>query len=296
MDSNEILDLLKRLDGHVPHALLCINSEGSVVAAALPEGSTVDVAAVEGRDIRDLVAKDSKALLFTADHENWHQQVQTLAHELRNPLTTLRGYAALLEREFGNLLDDIGRGYLDRLSATVDRVQSQIEQLLEQSRLLACACQPSLESPNALIQRIAAELKPELERGGIELVLPASPPAVYADPSRLNQVILNLVLNAIQHMGDVASPRIEILAQTTSAGTWIEVSDNGLGLPPSEQIRIQELFDCARSGRDWRSTGLGLSIVKRILAMHGGRVEVESTPDEGTMFRAFFPHSTKPDR
>jgi PAS domain S-box-containing protein len=217
------------------------------------------------------------------------ETLQSVAHELRSPLSSLRAFAQLLERDFGAHLDEIGRKYIERLRSNADRVQTLLEELIDHTWIRGRELKRCWTSASEIFESLAAQLKPELDERGIHLFLPEDPDPIFADPRRLTQVVLNLLQNAIHHMGDVEAPEICISVQASPAGTTLEVRDNGYGIPA--ELRIFEFFSCTGRARDWRGKGLGLSIVKRIVQAHGGHVEVDSRPGAGAAFRAFFPSS-----
>jgi signal transduction histidine kinase len=222
--------------------------------------------------------------------QSLEESIQSMAHDLRSPLCSVRGFASLLERDFAPLLGETGCGYLDRLRSSVDRMQGLLEELLELSRVRQALGPRVWLAPRDLFASLAAELKPQLEERAIELALSGDPPLVYADPTRFYQVVLNLVTNAIQHMGSHSDPRIEIAVECRESSRVLVVRDNGCGIDPDDQQRIFELFTRGK-GSGGRSTGLGLALVKRIMAAHGGRIAVVSTPGSGATFEASFPDS-----
>lgn len=215
--------------------------------------------------------------------------IERVAHDMRNPLASLVGFTTLLRNEFGERLDKVGHGYLDNLRANIDRVGEQLEQLIELGRIPERELERARILSNVVFTEIAQELKPQLERSGARLLLPSDPLPVYANKQRFQQVVLNLVMNAVQHMGTVEDPEIRIELKPVDGGHLLAVSDNGLGLPPEEHLRIYDLFRSSRFGGQDRSQGLGLSIVRRIVAAHGGFMELDSHPGQGATFRAFFP-------
>ena len=224
-------------------------------------------------------------------HRDLSRSIERVAHDMRNPLASLVGFTSLLQREFGPRLETVGRGYLDSLRANVDRVQDQLERLIELGRIPEREIERSHILANAVFTEVAQELKSDLDRAGITLLLPADPQPVWANKQRFHQVVFNLVVNAIQHMGSVERPEIEVDLKPVDGGHLLVVADNGQGLPPDEHLHIFDLFRSARFGVDARGHGLGLSIVKRILAAHGGYIELDSRPSESAVFRAFFPGS-----
>ncbi len=142
----------------------------------------------------------------------------------------------------------------------------------------------ALAESQVLANRTAAE------RAGLAIALePGAPVVVQADRARLEQVLANLVDNAIKY---TERGRIDVrLGQGPGPRAWCEVADTGPGIPPDDQPRVFERFyrvDKARS-REKGGTGLGLSIVKHIVILHGGEVSVRSVPGEGSTFRFEIP-------
>lgn len=218
------------------------------------------------------------------------RSIETVAHDMRSPLASLAGFTDLLKRQFGSHLDDVGHGYLASLRSNIDHVHEQLERLIELGRIPEREIERSRILANAVFTEIAQELRTRLEQSGIRLLLPSDPQPVYANRQRFQQVVLNLVMNAIQHMGEgVQSPEIRIGLKPVEGGHLLIVEDNGIGLPPDEHLRIFDLFRSMRFRGAAQSGGLGLSIVQRIMAAHGGHVELDSGPGEGATFKAFFP-------
>jgi two-component system phosphate regulon sensor histidine kinase PhoR len=216
--------------------------------------------------------------------------VANAAHELRTPLTSLRGYAeTLLE---GGLDDAEHRGEFVR----VIRDQAvRLEALLEDLLSLA-----ELERPDAslkaapcdlreIVERQIAAYRPRAARAGLALELEPGPALpLVADAARLEQVVANLIDNAIKYT-DRGSVRVRLGAENGVA--WCEVEDTGPGIPAEDLPRIFERFyrvDKARS-RERGGTGLGLSIVKHIATLHRGDVAVESVVGAGSRFRVSVP-------
>jgi signal transduction histidine kinase len=217
------------------------------------------------------------------------QTVHALAHDLRGPLSAVRGFASLLERECGAALGSTGRGYLERMRSGVDRAAELLEGLLEPGRERRYGTTPASLAPLEVLGALAAELKPRLEERGIELRLPDASEPFHADATGFYQIAFNLIQNAIQHMGDVKRPEITVSLEPDPIGMALVVSDNGRGIPIRDLGRIFDRFTSIPAHGDPESSGLGLSIVRRIADAHGGRVTVESRSGEGTSFRVAFP-------
>jgi signal transduction histidine kinase len=213
--------------------------------------------------------------------------IQSVAHDLRGPLTSALGFAGLLERECGGTLGEIGRSYLGRLRDGIDRAQRLLDELVDLARVHHGVLRPTALSPLEVLRQLAAEQKPRLEERAIELSLPSEAPLVFADPTRFYQVAANLLANAIDHMGDVPERRIDVRVETLERATALVVSDNGRGIGERDQSRIFDLYTSLCPSK--AGSGLGLAIVKSIMDAHGGRIEVQSRTGEGASFRAVFP-------
>lgn len=214
------------------------------------------------------------------------RSVESVAHDLKGPLASALGFAGLLESQCSQDLDEAGQTYLANLRKNVHRVQALLEGLIEYTRARDCVLKRKLVQPFPIVEQIRAELKPELEERGIRLEISPELGPVYADARRLQQVALNLIMNAAHHMGETPDARIWVEVESTSYGRFFSVRDNGQGIPEATRVQILELF---RSGGQLLGSGLGLSIVRRVMESHGGFVEIESEPGEGATFRAFFP-------
>lgn len=212
--------------------------------------------------------------------------IHGVAHDLRGPLCSARGFARLLERDFGLVLGEIGRGYVERLRDGLDRIQSLLDGLLELSRLHHGVARRTYTPTLDVLRGLAAELKPELEERDVELELPEVAPAIWADPLHLYQVVSNLVTNAVRHMGDGPERRVRIAFETQPDAIALIVSDNGRGIPAVDHGRVFQPFTSLDGG----GAGLGLAIVRRIAEAHGGRVELRSASGAGAEFRVSFPN------
>lgn len=214
------------------------------------------------------------------------RSVESVAHDLKGPLASALGFAGLLESQCAANLDEAGQTYLANLRKNVHRVEALLEGLIEYTRARNCVLKRRFVEPLPIVEQIHAELKPDLEERRIRLEIPEKLDPVFADTRRLQQVALNLIMNAAHHMGDVQDPTIRVEVTRKSYGRFFTVHDNGQGLPEATRAQILELF---RSGGQLNGSGLGLSIVRRVMEAHGGFVEIESEPGLGATFRAFFP-------
>jgi two-component system phosphate regulon sensor histidine kinase PhoR len=214
--------------------------------------------------------------------------VANVSHELRTPVTVIKGYAETLLS--GALTTDPERaiGFLEKIHRHAERLASLVGDLLILSELEAgekplqpeqVAIEEAVAHACTLLEEKARNKKIYIDRRGIE-----GAPPVLADRGKLEQVMVNLLDNALKYTPENGS--ITISAHEADGMVVIAVTDTGIGIPPNDLPRIFERFyrvDAARS-REQGGTGLGLAIVKHIIQQHGGSVAVESTPGKGSMF------------
>lgn len=216
--------------------------------------------------------------------------INSLAHDLRSPLVALLGFSRLLHQDYEAVLDDTGLHFIDRIEQAGHTMEGLIHSLLELSRIGQPGEHPALIDPRSVLVQLAAELKPRLEEGRIQLELPAAPELVFCDRTRLYQIFCNLIGNAIDHMGDCSEPRIDVTIDAEAGLHHIRVRDSGRGIAAEDHERIFEAFQSLGARRDGRrGTGMGLAIVRKIAATRGGRAWVESEPDAGATFHVTLP-------
>jgi len=214
--------------------------------------------------------------------------VLNMSHELRTPLTAIRGYAETLEQE----VDAERRVYVETILRHADRLIKIVEDLLALSTLEEKSTSLEREPVDlrALAETVLKLFEPKARAKNLALQLTEeeSLPVIQADPFRLEQMLINLIDNAVKY---TEKGSIEVILEKAEHGIALEIVDTGIGIPEEDQDRIFERFyvvDKSRS-RKLGGTGLGLSIVKHIVLHHGGKIDLRSTPGVGSTFRVFLP-------
>jgi heavy metal sensor kinase len=216
------------------------------------------------------------------------------SHELRTPLTVLQGELEAIAQKGQSLPEDV-RDTIGSALEETQRLAKIVESLLAISRLEAgeARVQPVRLDFAELARTTADQMKLLAEEKHISIICDATDPLeVEADPSRLKQVVVNLLDNAIKYTPEGGNISISIARRDDHA--VLEVADRGLGISADDLPHVFERFyraDKARS-RQMGGTGLGLSIVRSICQAHGGRVTVNSAEGRGSLFRVELPVST----
>jgi two-component system sensor histidine kinase/response regulator len=212
----------------------------------------------------------------------------SVSHDLRAPLRHMGGFASMLAQKYAADLPPDAKRLLDAIMSGAQKMSRLIEDLLEFSR---CSRQP-LAMRNVDMTEIAAgivqeqrELAPDRS---IDVELGKLPPC-HGDPTLLRQVWANLISNAFKFTGRKAAPRIEIGFRMQGEERVYSVKDNGAGFDMRHQGKLFGVFQRFHTSQEFEGTGVGLSIVQRILARHGGRIWAESVVDEGTTFHFTLP-------
>ena len=237
------------------------------------------------RLIDELEAKNTELTQFT----------YTVSHDLKSPLVTINGFLGYLEQ-------DAASGNMERLKKDTQRIQEAVNkmhalltELLELSRI-GRMINESENIPFADIVKDALDIvhgQLETHNITVRILSPqgAQPnlPTVHGDRQRLTEVLQNLIDNAVKYMGDQIDPIIEIGQQGEECGKPIFfVKDNGIGIAPEYHERIFGLFN--KLNPQSEGTGIGLSLVKRIVEVHGGRIWVQSEAGKGSIFYFTLPH------
>jgi len=211
--------------------------------------------------------------------------VSNVSHELRTPLASLKALTETLQE--GALEDPpAARRFLLRMENEIDNLTQMVNELLELSKIESgrVPLERKSISPLSLVNPAVERMALQAERSGIEMRVEIAPdlPPVYADPKRMEQVLINLLHNAIKFTPP--GGEINVLAYLDVRSVVFCVRDSGVGISPQDLPRIFERFYKADRSRSGGGTGLGLSIVRHLVESHGGRIWAESKPNEGAAF------------
>lgn len=207
------------------------------------------------------------------------------SHELKTPLTAIRGYAELLQSGMASDAQ-MQKEFLDRIHSEVEEMTSLINDILMISRLESKELMPTKEmlSVKSVAKEVQKTLQPLADENQVLLEIHCCSDMVYMDQSHLQGILTNLMSNAIKYNRPGGFVRTDITMDST--GLMVRVEDSGIGIAKEDQKRIFERFYRVDKGRSKRvaGTGLGLSIVKHVAEFYGGCVNVESQPGVGSTF------------
>jgi signal transduction histidine kinase len=217
--------------------------------------------------------------------------VAMASHELRSPLTSIKGFVELLERSPENM-SERQREFVDIILRSTDRLVDLVNDLLDVARIEADRVEINRrpidvgEAVREVVELMGPRIHDKHQQLGV-YIAPTLPLAM-ADPSRVRQIVANLLTNA--HLYTAEEGRIHVGVEPDRASVQIVVADSGVGMTAEEKARVFERFYRGGDGRRLGpGTGLGLSIVKSLVEMHEGEIEVESEPGRGTTFRVLLP-------
>jgi len=236
----------------------------------------------------DLEAQRRTAETERALHEEF---VGIVAHELRTPLTALRGYLQMLDRQLSEPAAE--RPMLALAIEQADRLNQLVDELFDVT--LAgrggLAVEPGLVALGPLVRETVEVAQALADGHELRIEEPEGDLLVLADRARLQQVLLNLLTNALIHAAD--SPDVVIRLRRLRGRAEIGIEDHGPGIPPDVQARLFGRFERG-GGVQRRGLGLGLYISREIVTAHGGTIEVDSRPGEGTTFTIRLPLAARP--
>jgi signal transduction histidine kinase len=217
-----------------------------------------------------------------------------VAHEIGNPLNSLDIHLQLMERKLNKLPASSSRGlstHLDTARQEIQRLDTILKQFLNAVRPTT----PRRESRdlNAVLRQTLSLLEPEISSRGISVKLDLFEdlPTAIIDPDQFQQVFYNLLRNAYQAIsGD--DGLIEIRTRSTETDFLVTIRDNGIGIPPEHMGSLFEPYKTTKTS----GTGLGLLIVRRIIREHGGEIEIQSQPEQGSQILIHLPHTAPSPR
>ncbi len=220
------------------------------------------------------------------------QLFSVLSHDLKSPIFAIDGFSDLLLSEYGEKLDEEGRDFLERVRSSVGQLKRTLEEMSRLVKLLGRPAHPERLDLGELIDEVRLKSSAMLGEGQLEVS--GSVPSVWGDAERIREVLSILVSNALTFNERPESERrVEIKTAEEDGEVRVCVEDNGVGVDPRFHDQIFEMgLKLDKSVGE--GPGYGLWVARRIVEDSGGRIEVRSSPDEGSRFCFVIPRNAQP--
>lgn len=272
-------------DKHVVYTLLS-------VACVRKEDGSPDYFAATLQDISQRKTAEKKLITatrqLTASNRELEQFAYVASHDLQEPLRTITSYLQLLERRYREQLDDDGKEFIDYTVQASSRMKALINDLLEFSRVGRKNTSRQPVDLNKTLEQFIAQNQILIKE--TETILTCGPlPTIHAVPSQMGQLFQNLIGNAIKFRRDDVTPSITISCEEMEDQWQIKITDNGIGIEKEYYEKIFTIFQRLHTMTQYPGTGIGLALCKRIVETHGGTIQIESAPGEGSTFTISLP-------
>ena len=240
----------------------------------------------QGEEVETMIIMVNRTAEYSVEEEDF-DFIAFATHELRGPITVIRGYLEILEHELKNNVSDDHREIFDRLTVSSNRLSTYINNILSVSKYDRKHLQVYIheETVADVVDSVADDLKlrASTQRRLLTFNLDANLPTIAADKSSLGQVIVNLVDNAIKYSHEGGS----VLVNATTKGDFVEISvtDYGIGMPSNVVNNLfRKFYRSHRSRESVAGTGIGLYLSKAVVDSHGGYISVKSEVGDGSTF------------
>jgi len=273
-----------------PQELAVMKTVADQVAVAMER-----IGLIEGlrkaRDELEVRVEERTAELarYMARLEESNQALQDFAsiasHDLQEPLRKVESFGSMLKQKYGGQLGEQGNGYIERLIDANKRMRSLITALLEYSRLTTKASPITEVGLTGIVNEVLSDLEVRIERTGGKVHL-GDLPVIEADPTQMRQLFQNLIGNALKFHKEGEQPFVKVSSSTMDNGDFqIVVEDNGIGFEEQYAEKIFSPFQRLHGrSSQYKGTGMGLAICRKIVERHGGTISAESEPGKGSTF------------
>jgi len=220
-------------------------------------------------------------------NEELGQFAYVASHDLQEPLRMVASFTQLLGRRYKGKLDDDADEFIRYAVEGVNRMQRLINDLLDYSRV-GTRGNPMVDVDfEQVAERVLDSLYVRIQENDATVTMEPLP-TVTADPLQMEQLLQNLVGNALKYRGE-AAPQVHVSAEREGESWHFRVRDNGIGIDPAYAERIFVIFQRLHGKEEYEGTGIGLAICKKIVDRHGGQIWVESSPGQGSTFHFTLP-------
>jgi chemotaxis family two-component system sensor kinase Cph1 len=209
----------------------------------------------------------------------------TISHDLKNPLTSIKSYSEILTEFFS--LEPKAQSMVDGILKSANKMQKMIEEVLNYSRMGQARIKPKVVNMDKILDEIRQELLIVNQKPRLQITI-GNTPDLFGDETMVMQVFSNLISNAVKYSGETYESSVTINGEDTGKAIQYTVTDNGIGIKAADHERIFELFTRSDEVKDYEGSGVGLSIVKKIMEKHRGKIWLKSEVNTGSTFYVSF--------
>jgi PAS domain S-box-containing protein len=235
-----------------------------------------------------VLARTTELQTANLELENNNRELESfcyaVSHDLRLPLRAMNGFSELVLDDYGDVLDERAHDYLERVKIACRRMGRLIDDLLTLTRYTRQRLVPATVDLGGIAADIVDELRVEIPRRDVEVVIAPDLVIEHSDAALVRVLLRNLLSNAWKYTAEVEAPCIELGRTERDGEDVFFVRDNGCGFDMAYVDQLFKVFNRLEVGDGLEGTGIGLAIVQRIVARHGGRVWADSEPEEGATF------------
>ena len=262
-------------------------------------------------DIESKIAERSQELSVYSDElARSNRELEDFAfvasHDLQEPLRKIRAFGNRLESGYGDVIDERGKDFLGRMLNAAERMSMLISDLLAFSRVSTRGKEFADVDLNSALASVLDDLEIAIDEKSATINTDTMP-TIRGDKSQLEQVFLNLLSNALKFQADGVTPHIDVVFEVPNESelqditqsdeyTWskISIKDNGIGFEQSFAEKIFAPFQRLHGRSEYKGTGIGLAVVRRIIERHNGQISAHSSPGEGATFTILIPNNSEP--
>ena len=255
---------------------------GRLRASVLATQAAAEAVRQQNETLEAQVRARTAALL--ASNQSLERFAHVVTHDVRAPLTSIRGLAQILDEDYAPALPAEGRNYARRLAAAAQRLDALVTNLLTYARLDEGDAPLAPVSIDEAVGRIVERMRDEIAGSGADVVVKGPLGTVSGTDEALTLILSNLVANALKFVPRGAAPQVTLSSERRDAYLRITVADAGIGVDPEQQQRIFEPFVRLHDRSAYEGTGLGLALVARAVTRLGGRYGVEPGTGGGSRF------------
>lgn len=278
-----------------------IKNEDGVVIAWYGTSTDIHEQKMLSENLENLVAE--RTVELKKSNANLEEFAYAASHDLQEPIRKIKFYTDRLKQELSNGLSESQLNFFNRMENAANRMGTLIDDLLEYSKVSKGVEKLEEVNLNRLVQMATEDLEIEIQRTAARLNI-AQLPILTGNQRQYQQLFQNLISNAIKYSKPGIAPEVHITARIVKGKEvkadlpgdhlfksfyLIEVSDNGIGFDPAYAERIFNVFTRLHGNSEYKGTGVGLSIVRKVVENHNGFIWAESKPGEGSIFRILLP-------